>query len=218
MLLPRGTIDPIHKVTVIPRGQALGLTHLLPETDRLSIDADNARGTIAMLMGGRIAEELRYDGRKTTGAGNDIARATQLARRMVCEWGMSETLGPLSYAHDEAEPFLGRDLVRTKTMSESTARAIDEEVHAIVMGEYKRARGLLEDNIKTLERLALSLAERESLSREEVVDLVAGRPLAPLAPVEVSGPAVEVKPSEEKIVAAPPIRRPSGLPVPGTSS
>ncbi|TPV96399.1 MAG: ATP-dependent zinc metalloprotease FtsH, partial [Myxococcales bacterium FL481] len=185
-LLPTGTIDPIHKVTIIPRGRALGVTHLLPDQDRLSLDRDNAEGTICMLMGGRIAEELAFDGRKTTGAGDDISKATEIARRMVCEWGMSDKLGPLTFGRAESEPFLGRDLQRRQDYSEETARAIDEEVHDIVTGQYTRARKLLEDNYAVLTRVAEALTSREVLNASEVKTLIAGGKLAPL-PAPPSG-------------------------------
>ena len=123
--------DPVHKVTIIPRGRALGLTQQLPKEDRLNINQEFALNQIAILMGGRIAEELIFD-QKTTGAGNDIERATGLARSMVCEWGMSE-MGPLAFGKKEGEIFLGREMSQVQAFSEETARAIDAEVHRIVM-------------------------------------------------------------------------------------
>ena len=179
--LPKGTIDDIHKVTIIPRGQALGVTHLLPDQDRLSVDLVHAQGNIAMLMGGRLAEELRFDGRVTTGAGNDIAKASSLARKMVCEWGMSERLGPIAFSQARSEPFLGRDIQNKQSYSEATARAIDEEVYRIIDEQYCRAKKLLQDNWPALERIASALVEREVLSAQEVQLLVDGSPLPLLA-------------------------------------
>src|SRR5690606_29156259 len=180
-LLPPGAVDPIHKVTIIPRGRALGVTHFLPEQDKLSYDQRNAEGMIAVSLGGRIAEEIEFQGLKSTGAGNDLSRSSELARKMVCEWGMSDRLGPITFGKEEAEPFLGRDINRVANYSEATAQAIDDEVHRIVTTQYKRARALLENNYETLKRIAEALIEREVLSADEVADLVAGRPLKPLA-------------------------------------
>ena len=187
-LLPERTIDPIHKVTIIPRGRALGVTHLLPDQDRLSIDRGNAEGTICMLMGGRIAEELAFDGRKTTGAGDDISKATEIARRMVCEWGMSDKLGPLTFGRAESEPFLGRDISRRQDYSEETARAIDSEVHDIVLSQYNRAREILETNLESLRAVAESLVVREVLSASDVKTLLAGGTLPPLPVAPPTGP------------------------------
>jgi cell division protease FtsH len=179
-LLPTGAVDPIHKVTIIPRGRALGVTHFLPEQDKLSYDQKNAEGMIAVSLGGRIAEELRFDGLKSTGAGNDLAKCSEIARKMVCEWGMSERLGPITFGREQSEPFLGRDLGRQANYSEATAQAIDDEVHRIITTQYQRARALLEGNYVTLERISLALVEREVLTADEVKDLIAGRELAPL--------------------------------------
>jgi cell division protease FtsH len=179
-LLPKGTIDPVHKVSIIPRGQALGVTHLLPEQERLSLDADNARGTIAMLMGGRVAEELAFDGRKTTGAGDDIKKATNIARRMVCDWGMSEKLGPMTFGQQKTEPFLGRDIGGNKDYSEATAQAIDAEVHSIIQEEYERCTRLLREHYEQLQAVAENLYEREVLDASEVEKLIAGEHLPPV--------------------------------------
>ena len=134
-----------------------------------------------MLMGGRIAEEIAFEGRMTTGAGDDIKRASEIARRMVCEWGMSEKLGPITFGSTASEPFLGRDIQRQHTnYSESTAQAIDAEVHRIITEQYTRARNLLESHHDALERVATTLFEREALTAEEVRDLIEGRPLPPM--------------------------------------
>lgn len=189
MKLPAKHVDPIHKVTIIPRGQALGVTQQLPEADRHNLDRRYAEARIAILMGGRIAEELALDGQQTTGAGNDIEVATSLARKMVCEWGMSDALGPIAYAKNDSEPFLGRDIQRAKPYSESTAQTIDREVHDLVIGQYNRAREILTTHADALERLAMALVEREALGLEEVKAAIDGRPL----------PAVEIDPGPTSI-------------------
>ncbi|MEM9463388.1 MAG: AAA family ATPase, partial [Myxococcota bacterium] len=177
MKLPERHVDPIHKVTIIPRGQALGVTQQLPEEDRHNLDRRYAEARISILMGGRIAEELALDGQQTTGAGNDIEVATNLARKMVCEWGMSDTLGPIAYNKNDSEPFLGRDIARPKSYSEATAQSIDKEVHDIVMTQYNRARDILTTHADALKRLAEALIEREALGLEEVKAAIDDRPL-----------------------------------------
>ncbi|RLA84728.1 MAG: cell division protein FtsH [Deltaproteobacteria bacterium] len=159
--------DPVHKVTIIPRGQALGLTQQLPEDDRHLYPKDYLLATITVLLGGRAAEELVL-GRITTGAGNDIEKATEIARKMVCEWGMSEKLGPLAFGRREEQVFLGKELVMHKDYSERTAQEIDEEVKRIVSECYERAKGILKENMQRLHRLAQALLERESISGEEL--------------------------------------------------
>jgi cell division protease FtsH len=211
-LLPQGHVDPIHKVTIIPRGRALGVTHFLPEQDKLSYDHKNAEGMIAVSLGGRIAEEIEFDGLKSTGAGNDLARSSELARKMVCEWGMSDRLGPITFGKEEAEPFLGRDIGRRSNYSEATAQAIDDEVHLIVTTQYKRARQLLEDNYDTLRRIADALIEREVLTAEEVADLIAGRQLGPFAARKPLTSRPEAR--EPVVEPARPEPRPTGFPVP----
>lgn len=186
MDLPRKSVDPIHKVTIIPRGQALGVTQQLPEEDRHNLDRDYAEARIAILMGGRIAEEVALNGQMTTGAGNDIEVATNLARKMVCEWGMSEALGPIAYGKNESEPFLGRDIQKPSNYSESTAQAIDAEVRRIVMDQYTRAKTILTTRADALERLAKALIERESLGYDEVKAAIDG---VPLPPVDAPAPA-----------------------------
>ncbi len=211
-LLPTGAVDPIHKVTIIPRGRALGVTHFLPEQDKLSYDQKNAEGMIAVSLGGRIAEELRFDGLKSTGAGNDLAKCSEIARKMVCEWGMSERLGPITFGREQSEPFLGRDLGRQANYSEATAQAIDDEVHRIITTQYQRARALLEGNYATLERISLALVEREVLTADEVKDLIAGRELIPLKkrPPLTSRPEEHVSEGTREHGKA----TPAGFPVP----
>ena len=180
MMLPKDHVDPIHKVSIIPRGQALGVTQQLPEEDRYNLDRRYAEAKIAILMGGRLAEEIALGGQQTTGAGNDIEVASNLARKMVCEWGMSDKLGPVAYGRTQKEPFLGREMAQPKNVSEATAQVIDREIHDIVMVQYQRARQILMDHHDALERLATALIERETLSAEECLMVIEGKPLPPL--------------------------------------
>ena len=177
--------DPIHKVTIIPRGMALGVTQTLPNEDRLSLTKDRAENNIAFLMGGRIAEELVFN-QKTTGAGNDIERATDLARKMVCEWGMSDVLGPLTFGQKEQEVFLGRDIGKNRDYSEQTAQTIDREVRDIVERNYRRAREILSTKIAVLHSLAKALLEYETLDGDEVERIVQGQKIERKAPETLS--------------------------------
>ena len=170
--------DPIHKVSIIPRGMALGITMQLPTDDRHNYSRDFLQNNLAVFMGGRVAEELVLN-QLTTGAGNDIERATNMARKMVCSWGMSETLGPLSYGEREDEIFLGKDLVHHKNFSEETSRQIDAEVRKIVESAYRRAKGILENEREALEAIAKALLERETISGEDIDRLLRGEPLPP---------------------------------------
>jgi cell division protease FtsH len=179
MSLPKEHVDPIHKVTIIPRGRALGVTQQLPEEDRYNLDREHVEAQIAILMAGRIAEEIAFNGQKTTGASNDIERATGLARKMICEWGMSDELGPIAYSKGDTQPFLGRDIQQPPNYSEATAQAIDKTIHAVVTRQYTLAKQILEHNEPALRRLAEALFEREVLSAAEVSALIEGRPLAP---------------------------------------
>ena len=171
--------DPIHKVTIIPRGMALGLTQQLPIDEKHTYPKIYLNNNIAILMGGRVAEELVLHD-MTTGAGNDLERATELARRMVCNWGMSEKLGPLTYGKKEEMIFLGREIAQHRDYSEDTAVKIDDEVTSIVTENYARVKQLLTDNISTLHRLAEMLLERESLDTDDIDKIVNGEPLEPL--------------------------------------
>lgn len=177
--------DPIHKVTIIPRGMALGVTQTLPKEDRMNLDKVKAENLIAFLMGGRIAEELVLN-QKTTGAGNDIDRATDIARKMVCEWGMSDLLGPLSFGQKEGSVFLGRDIAKSRDYSEDTAQTIDREVREIVERNYKRAREILEAQLPTLHSLTAALLEYETLDGSEVDTIIAGGKIERKPPVEKS--------------------------------
>jgi cell division protease FtsH len=163
--------DPVHKVTIIPRGMALGLTQQLPIDERHTYTKEYLLAELAIMFGGRLAEELVL-GHQTTGAGNDIERATELARRMVCEWGMSERLGPMTFGKKEEQIFLGRDLTQIQDYSEATALEIDQEVRSLLNESYQRARALLEGNLDVLHRLAGLLLERESLDATEIEEIL----------------------------------------------
>jgi cell division protease FtsH len=169
-LLPKA--DPLHKVTIIPRGRALGLTQQLPQDDRHTYSKEFLLDSIAILMGGRVAEELSFD-MNTTGAANDIERATQIARRMVCEWGMSEKMGPVSFGRRDDQPFLGREIGHQRDFSEQTALNIDKEVRRIVDENYQRCRNLLTAHHKLLEQIAQMLLERETLDLKDVDQIIA---------------------------------------------
>jgi cell division protease FtsH len=196
--------DPVHKVTIIPRGMALGLTMQLPIDDKHSYSREFLEARLAILMAGRIAEEI-FIKNVTTGAGNDIERATDMARRMVCEWGMSE-MGPLSFGKKEEQIFLGREISQHRDYSEDTAIKIDSQVRKLVESGYQRSRKTIEDNRDGMVRIAEALLEREVLDGAEVKQLIEG---IPLAPIRASGrPDVEDKPQ----VAA---RPEGGLRLPG---
>jgi cell division protease FtsH len=198
--------DPVHKVTIIPRGMALGLTMQLPEDDKHTYTREYLEAMLAVLMGGRSAEEI-FLGHITTGAGNDIERATDIARNMVCEWGMSE-LGPLAYGKKEEAIFLGREITQHRDYSEDTAIQIDKEVKRIVNSGYEKARNLLSKNRDTLERIAQALLEREVIDAGEVKLLMEGKPLPekPRTPPPQAPPAPS---SDPKVV------RPELRPAPG---
>jgi len=197
--------DPIHKVTIIPRGRALGLTQQLPLDDRHTYAKAYLLAQIAVLMGGRAAEEV-FLNHQTTGAGNDIERATELSRKMVCEWGMSETLGPLTFGHKEEQIFLGKEFARHRDFSEKTAMDIDHEIHQIVSNSYDKARNVIETGRDAVERIAEALLERETLGAKEIEALIEGRELPKVAeptvrrrtqePVELT-PVDEGKPAME---------------------
>ncbi|MDH3200166.1 MAG: ATP-dependent zinc metalloprotease FtsH [Myxococcales bacterium] len=187
--------DPIHKVTIIPRGPALGLTMALPEEDRQSYSAEWIRDRIAMALGGRLAEEVVF-GQLTTGAADDFKKATQLARSMVTEWGMSTRLGPLSYVEKEETGFLGQSY--HKDYSEETAKEIDDEVRRIINAQYDRAKIVLEGHREKLDAIAEALLERETLGRDEIEAIMAGEELPPPVIVSVPTYAEKRRESEEK--------------------
>jgi cell division protease FtsH len=169
--------DPLHKVTIIPRGMALGVTMHLPEEDKHTVTKDYLETQLAILMGGRCAEEIFMD-RMTTGAGNDIVRATELARKMVCEYGMSE-LGPLTYGKKEEQIFLGREIAQSRDYSDDTAKEIDRLVKQFVDMGYKSAHQILEENRDVMHRMAIALLERETLDAAEIDLLIQGKELPP---------------------------------------
>jgi cell division protease FtsH len=169
-LIPKA--DPIHKVTIIPRGRALGLTQQLPVDEKHTYPKDYLLNNIAILMGGRVAEELVLN-IQTTGAGNDIEKASDLARKMVCDFGMSDNLGPLTFGKREEQIFLGREIAQHRDYSELTAQKIDEEVRNIVTGGYERASKLIKDNLDTLHRMATALLEKETLDAEAIDKIMA---------------------------------------------
>ena len=175
-LLPK--CDPVHKVTVIPRGRALGVTMSLPEADRYSYDRTFMLSQISMLFGGRIAEEV-FMNQMTTGASNDFERATQIARDMVMRYGMTEALGPMVYAENEGEVFLGRSVTKTTNMSESTMQKVDAEVRRIIDEQYSLARRLIEDNADKMHAMAKALLEWETIDSDQLDDIMAGRPPRP---------------------------------------
>jgi cell division protease FtsH len=174
VLLPHA--DPIHKVTIIPRGMALGLTQQLPADEKHNYSREYLNDQIAILLGGRIAEEITMDS-LTTGAGNDLERATELARKMVCEWGMSDAMGPLTFGKKEEQIFLGREIAQHQDYSEDTALKIDQELKRFVTDNYQRAHRLLSESKDTLIKMAEALLQREVLDAEQVKRLAAGLPL-----------------------------------------
>ena len=168
--------DPVHKATIIPRGRALGMVLRLPESDRISMSKIKIKADLAVAMGGRIAEELIFGPSKvTTGASSDISMATNIARKMVTEWGMSDKLGPLSYGENEQEIFLGHSVTQKKNVSENTAQEIDKEIRKIIDEAYKGARSIIKKNINQLHKLAKGLLQHETLTGEEIKDVIKGK-------------------------------------------
>jgi len=202
-LLPQA--DPIHKVTIIPRGMALGLTQQLPADEKHNYSRDYLNDQIAILLGGRIAEQITMDS-LTTGAGNDLERATELARRMVCEWGMSDAMGPLTFGKKEEQIFLGREIAQHQDYSEDTALKIDQEVKHFVTGAYDRSFKLLTENKATLIKMADELLAREVLDADQVKRIVAGLPLEeqqPAVPRAAASPVEEDEAKPQKKERAP---------------
>ena len=167
--------DPVHKVSIIPRGMALGVTLQLPTADRYSYDREHLLNNIAILLGGRAAEEIALQ-HMTTGAGNDLERASVLARKMVCEWGMSDAIGPLAYGKKEEQIFLGREIAQHRDYSEQTAIEIDREVKRIVMDNYSRAKSLIQERVAVLHNLASALLEKETLDAADIDAIINGQP------------------------------------------
>ena len=196
-LMPK--TDPVHKVTIIPRGRALGLTMQLPAEDRYSMDKERILSTIAVLFGGRIAEEI-FMHQMTTGASNDFERATAMARSMVTQWGMSEALGTMVYAENEGEVFLGRSVTTHKNISEATMQQVDAEIRRIIDQQYALARSLIEKNRDKIEAMAKSLLEWETLDTDQIDDIMAGNPPRPPKPAPVTQPP---QPPQDAAPAAP---------------
>jgi cell division protease FtsH len=180
--------DPVNKVTIIPRGRALGVTSYVPNEERYARSKDDLERTLCMMMGGRAAEYLIFN-HLTTGASNDIERATTLARKMVCELGMSDQLGPLTFGKKEEMVFLGKEISSHKDYSEETAEAIDKEVRTIIERSYNRALELLQNNLDKLHLLAQTLLEREVLDGDEMGRVLKGETLPPIKPAETVEPA-----------------------------
>lgn len=197
VMLPKA--EPIHKVTIIPRGMALGLTQQLPVDEKHNYSREHLEDQIAILLGGRIAEEITI-GSITTGAGNDLERATELARRMVCEWGMSDAMGPLAFGKKEEQIFLGREIAQHQDYSEDTALHIDREVKRFISNNYERARKVLFEHKEQVVALADELLVRETLDAEQVKWIAAGKALEKFVPASGStpAPAQEPKATEEK--------------------
>ncbi len=187
-LLPK--TDPVHKVTIIPRGRALGVTMQLPTEDRYSQDRTRLLSMISVLFGGRIAEEL-FMQQMTTGASNDFERATEIARRMVTQWGMSDELGTMVYGENEGEIFLGRAVTTHKNVSEATMQKVDAEIRRIIDQQYRAARKLLEDNRDKVEAMAKALLEWETIDADQIGDIMEGRPPRPPKPPAASQAAAK---------------------------
>ena len=197
--------DPVHKVTIIPRGRALGVTMQLPEEDRHGYSRNYLRNTLVVLLGGRVAEEIIFDD-ITTGASNDIERVTRTARKMVCEWGMSDAIGTLAIGETGEEVFIGREWVQNKNYSEDTARLVDGEVKRIVEEAHSRCRTLLQDNLELLHSIARALLDRETITGDELDMIMEGKPLPPLdsngkpvktTPAAPAAPASDAAPADD---------------------
>mgnify|MGYP002621886251 FL=1 len=204
--------DPVYKVSIIPRGRALGVTMFLPEEDRYSYSKRRLESQIASLFGGRIAEELIFGADAvTTGASNDIERATGLARSMVTKWGLSERLGPLAYSEEDGEIFLGRSVTQHKQMSDVTAHAIDEEIRSIIDNNYRRAQKILNDHMDRLHAMADALIKYETIDEGQIKDIMAGREPRPPADWTDTGPAApkEPRPAEDEGEPGRPIAGPA---------
>ena len=195
VLLPHA--DPIHKVTIIPRGMALGLTQQLPLDEKHNYSRDYLNDRIAILLGGRIAEEITMDS-LTTGAGNDLERATEMARQMVCEWGMSDKLGPLTFGKKEEQIFLGREIAQHQDYSEDTALKIDQEMKHFVTSNYERAHALLKEHKAVLVQMAEALLAHESLDAEQVRRLAAGLPIEEPKPAAARAAVADEEPSRAR--------------------
>jgi cell division protease FtsH len=207
--------DPVHKVTIIPRGMALGVTQTLPEEDRYNLTRAQILAMVKHAMGGRAAEEIVFE-HFSTGASDDLKKATDLARRMICKFGMSEKLGPVCFGDEDHDVFLGRDFVMRKDYSEKKAEEIDEEVTRILQELYDDAKQLLTENRPLLARIAEALLERETLESSDLHLLVAGEPLPPLPPPSVAAaPKSKPRPRAERAKEFPGDKLPDPEPIPG---
>ncbi|MHB8454216.1 MAG: ATP-dependent zinc metalloprotease FtsH [Acidiferrobacterales bacterium] len=199
--------DPVHKVTIIPRGRALGVTMQLPTEDRYSHDRDSLLAMIAVLMGGRIAEEV-FMHQMTTGAANDFERATDVARNMVTRWGMSDALGTRVYGENQSEVFLGRDMTTHKNLSDATVQLVDNEIRRIIDEQYAHARKIIEENREKIEVMAKALLEWETLNADQITDIMDGK--HPRPPEDFAGPAA---PGSDEESGKPAARKPRAKPI-----
>jgi cell division protease FtsH len=200
VLLPH--CDPVHKVTIIPRGRALGVTASLPDEDRHSWSREYIESKIVMLMGGRAAEKIIF-GNTTTGASNDIQRATDMAKKMVCEWGMSEEVGPINYSGREEEVFMGREFNKGRDISEHTAQLIDSEIRKIVNDANQKAMDILTENLDLLHTTSKLLLDRETIDREELDMMIRGEELPPISKQQLNAlKYLNITSSEQKSTGA----------------
>jgi cell division protease FtsH len=202
--------DPVYKVTIIPRGRALGVTMFLPEADRYSTSKRRLESRIATLFGGRVAEEIVFGPEAvTTGASNDIERATELARNMVTKWGLSERLGTLTYAEDDGEVFLGRSVTQHKQVGDKTRDAIDEEIRRLIDGNYERARDILTASLDKLHIMAEALIRYETIDEHQIKDIMDGRTPRPPAGWEDTGTPTGGVPADKDVPVSPVIGPPA---------
>ncbi|MGM0680554.1 MAG: ATP-dependent metallopeptidase FtsH/Yme1/Tma family protein, partial [Pseudomonadota bacterium] len=191
--------DPVYKVSIIPRGRALGVTMFLPEEDRYSYTKERLQSQIASLFGGRLAEELIFGHENvTTGASNDIQRTTEIARNMVTKWGLSERLGPMTYGEDEGEVFLGHSVTQHKNLSDETAHIIDEEIRAIIDHNYDRAKTILDENMEKLHMMAQALIKYETIDKRQIDAIMSGNEPPPPADWDDKEPPHSPSPDEGK--------------------
>src|SRR5690606_25435608 len=203
--------DPVYKVTIIPRGRALGVTMFLPETDRYSTSKRRLESRITTLCGGRRAEEIVFGPETvTTGASNDVERATEIARNMVTRWGLSDRLGPLTYSEESGEVFLGRSVTQHKQVSDVTAHAIDEEVRRLIDTNYQRAKTILQNNLDKLHKMAEALMKYETIDEAQIKDIMEGRdPRPPAGWDDTASPNTGEGRSREREAAETPIGKPA---------
>ncbi|HEX5724637.1 MAG TPA: cell division protein FtsH, partial [Longimicrobiaceae bacterium] len=198
--------DPLHKVTIVPRGRALGVAYTLPEDDRVSITRQQLEARLVMAYGGRVAEELVFGrDRVTTGAASDIQHATTIARHYVTHWGLSDAVGPVMVGDNEQEVFLGRDISHRRGVSERLARLVDSEVARVIGDAYKRAAVVLSESLDQLHRVAAALLERETLTREDVELLMEGKELPPFRSSAPTPPELPASPAPAKERTTPPV-------------